>query len=128
MLFLLLLPPILPLNENIKYLTLYDNSAAIDNSDDGGAIYINKENHVTFSQCSIVSNHCGDEGGAIYLDSTNSHISLINNIIIANRAGDEGHVVFNKGNYDTINNNWWGDINPNIINGLLVEWKSLDIS
>ena len=47
------------LNENIKYLTLYDNSAAIDNSDDGGAIYLNKENHVTFSHCSILSNHCG---------------------------------------------------------------------
>ena len=113
------------LNENIMHLTLYDNSAAIDNSDDGGAIYINSENHITFSQCTLLSNHCGDEGGVIYLDSTSSSISLVNNIILANRAGDTGHVVFNKGSYGAIYNNWWGDINPSSDNGLLVEWKSL---
>ena len=94
-------------------------------SDDGGAIYINNENRVTFSQCVFVDNHCTDEGGAIYVDSVSSHISLINNIFSGNGADDEGQVVFNKGYYDSINNNFWSGQNPSSNNDELIEWKSV---
>ena len=98
----------------------YDNTAGKD----GGALYLNKKNYRLFAHCSFVSNHCGDEGAGIYLDSFDSVISLYGNIIIANHAGKEGHVVFNKGKYSNIQNNWWGDIDPTYDNGLLVEYKT----
>ncbi len=110
-------------SSEVKYCTFYDNKA----EEDGGAIYINsnQDNVVdVFSQCQFVANHAGDEGGAIYLDSGDALLSLVNNIIIANTAKD-GHVVFNKGYYKVINNNWWGDIIPSKDNGLLVQWHAI---
>ena len=92
-------------------------------TDDGGAIYINKANEVTFSDCAFINNYCTDEGGAIYLDSTGSKLSLINNIFIGNRAGDEGQTVFNKGKYTTVKNNWWGD-DMILFDDVLIEWHS----
>lgn len=111
--------------EDIKYASFIGNKAAMDawTSDDGGAIYINMENHITFSQCVFVNNHCTDEGGAIYLDSRSSHLTLVNNIFRGNKADDEGQAVFNCGYYDKINNNWWGGKNPSSGNDQLIEWK-----
>ena len=107
----------------VVYNAVFINNKAKAN-DDGGAIYINKENHITFSNCVFVNNSCGDEGGAIYLDSKSSTISLRNNIFSNNHAGDEGQAVFNKGRYGTINNNFWSDVIPSTSNDLLVEWKA----
>ena len=95
----------------------------VKSNDDGGAIYINEENTVTFSHCLFEGNHCGDEGGAIYLDSRKSHLTLKNNNFINNGAGDEGQCVFNKGYYNEITDNFWNDMNPSTENDQLVEWK-----
>ncbi len=112
--------------KDVKYATFIGNRAGegATISDDGGAIYINKENWITFSNCVFVNNHCTDEGGAIYLDSSSSHLTLINNVFIGNTADDEGQCVFNKGYYDKINNNFWGGKNPSSDNDQLIEWKA----
>ena len=106
--------------ENVKYVTFINNKAGA--KDDGGAIYINKENHILFTYCTFKDNYAGDEGGAIYLDSTSSELTLKDNSFINNHAGNEGQVVFNKGTYGTIEHNWWGT-NSDFSKDLLVEWK-----
>ena len=117
--------------ENVKYVTFINNKAGA--KDDGGAIYINKENHISFTYCTFKDNYAGDEGGAIYLDSTSSELTLEDNSFINNHAGDEGQVVFNKGTYGTvavlfeelvydIEHNWWGT-DSDFSKDLLVEWK-----
>lgn len=110
--------------EDVKYATFINNNAGQGANDDDGAIYIDDENWITFSQCVFVTNHCGDEGGAIYLDSQYSHLTLKNNIFLGNTAANEGQIVFNKGYYDAVTDNWWGDNLPNQYNDLLVEWKA----
>ena len=108
------------------------NLIFIDNSGEyGGAIYINNENHVTFDSCYFENNvayvpkrNTGPEsgqGGAIYLDSSSSELSLINNIFINNKAV-EGQVTYNCGNYKTIQNNYWGTNNPDFGSDLIIEW------
>ncbi len=111
----------------VKYASFIANRAGDGAliSDDGGAIYINEKNEITFDSCLFANNHCTDEGGAIYLDSTDSKLSLINNIFIGNAADDEGQTVYNKGNYGTVNNNFWGGNNPAIDNDQLIEWRPL---
>ena len=113
-------------SKDVKYATFINNNAGegATISDDGGAIYINSENWITFSNCVFVKNRCSDEGGAIYLDSGSSHLTLKNNVFIGNSAGDEGQSVFNKGYYDKINSNFWGGSNPSLTNDQLIEWKS----
>lgn len=95
-------------------------------SDDGGAIYIKSENWITFTSCLFANNHCTDEGGAIYLDSSSSHLTLINNIFMGNGAGDEGQVVFNCGYYDRVNSNYWSK-HPDTDNDELIEWKAVPV-
>ena len=91
---------------DVKYGVFIDNEVKSDN--DGGAIYINKENHVMFTQCYFENNRCGDEGGAIYLDSTSSTLYLEYNIFVDNWAGKKGNIIYNKGEYTKIHNNWYG--------------------
>ena len=110
--------------EDVKYATFTNNIAGRGANDDGGAIYIDDENWITFSQCIFVNNTCGDEGGAIYLDSSSSHLTLKNNIFVSNSASYEGQTVYNCGYYDTISNNWWGGNNPSSGNDQLIEWKA----
>lgn len=110
-------------SNEVYYATFMDNKAGVGYSDDGGAIYINSENSVTFSKCIFINNHCGDEGGAIYLDSRSSHLTLKNNCFMGNIADDEGQNVFNSGFYDNIEKNWWGGLNPSSVNDKLIEWK-----
>ena len=108
---------------DVKYGIFKGNQAK---NDDGGAIYINKENHITFSHCTFKDNYAADEGGAIYLDSLSSVLTLKDHdSFINNSAGDEGQVVFNKGTYGEIRNNWWGTSLPNFSKDLLVEWKTI---
>ncbi|WP_407432490.1 right-handed parallel beta-helix repeat-containing protein [Methanobrevibacter sp.] len=105
---------------DVKYGVFINNT--VKSNDNGGAIYINKENWITFSQCVFVNNHCGNKGGAIYLDSSSSHLILANDIFVSNSA-KEGDTVYNSGKYDSIKNNWWGGKNPSSDNDQLVEWK-----
>ena len=109
--------------EDVKYATFINNKAGEGSTDDGGAIYIDNENWLTFSQCVFVNNHCNGEGGAIYLDSSSSHLTLSNNIFVSNSAGKKGQAVYNYGKYDSINENWWGGKNPSSSNDELIEWK-----
>ncbi|AMD16636.1 hypothetical protein TL18_00425 [Methanobrevibacter sp. YE315] len=108
--------------KDVKYASFIGNEA---NKNDGGAIYINDENHITFTQCLFAYNHCGDRGGAMYLDSISSHLTLSNNIFLFNDADKQGQTVFNSGYFDKINNNWWGNNNPSKSNDQLIEWKFL---
>lgn len=78
-----------------------NNKAGVVSKDDGGAIYINKKGHYTFSSCLFEKNSCNSDGGAIYLDSKEAHLTLTNNIFEGNTA-KEGQSVYNKGYYDTI--------------------------
>ncbi|WP_295621090.1 right-handed parallel beta-helix repeat-containing protein [uncultured Methanobrevibacter sp.] len=110
-------------NKDVISTTFIKNKAGEGAKDDGGAIYINNENHITFSNCTFKSNWAGDEGGAIYLDSPSSDLTLKNNTIIDNHADDEGQVVFNKGTYATIKNNYWETDSPDFSKDFLVEWK-----
>lgn len=100
-----------------------NNRAGVISGDHGGAIYINSENNVIFSNCVFVKNSCSDKGGAIYLDSKYSHLSLTNNIFEDNTA-KEGQSVYSRGYYDTIRNNYWS-INPSKDNDQLIEWKAI---
>ena len=100
-------------------ITFVGNSA----NNDGGAIYINDENHITFHNCYFENNRCGNKGGAIYLDSKYSHLTLINNDFINNTASNEGQTIFNKGYYEKVSNNYWGNNIPSTNNDQLVEWK-----
>ena len=112
-------------SSDVYYASFIYNSAGLGTiSDDGGAVYIKNENRITFASCIFVGNRCTDEGGAIYLDSYNSHLSLRNNIFMNNSAGDEGQTVFNCGYYDTIRDNYWAGKNPSSNNDQLVEWKA----
>ena len=114
-------------NNPVRFAVFFNNHAGEGAliSDDGGAIYINNANTVTFSQCAFIINHCTDEGGAIYLDSIDSHLTLKNNYFLGNTAGDEGQVVFNCGHFDTVSDNWWADNLPSKNNDLLIQWEPL---
>ena len=110
------------LTYDVQYAIFINNAASkTGSSDDGGAIYVNSENHITFSNCIFINNYCSDEGGAMYFDSVNSHVTLHDNIFINNKAGDQGQDIFNKGKYGTIKNNYWSK-NPAESNDQLVEW------
>ena len=86
----------------------------------GGAIYINKENHITFSQC-VFQNNYANKGSAIYLDSRSSTLSVKENIFIADGSYQK-QPVYNCGKYSEIKNNWYRSLDPNFEN-MFKEWK-----
>lgn len=92
---------------------------------DGGAIYINNKNVVTFESCYFDGNIAKDtshgSGATIYLDSTSSKLSLINNIFVNNSISNT-YVVYNCGYYDTVKNNWYGTDDPDFNEPYLIEW------
>ena len=102
---------------DIKYGVFINNTVKSNN--DGGAIYINRENHLLISQCYFENNRCEDEGGAIYLESTSSTLSLKYNIFVDNHAGTKGNIVYIKGKYNKIHNNWYGVNNFDFSNELV---------
>ena len=110
--------------KDVTYATFINNRAGVTSSDDGGAIYIDCSNEVTFAYCIFVNNQCSDEGGAIYLDSCGSKLTLKNNFFYGNNAGD-GKSVYNCGDYEEIEKNWWGGKNPSSNNDQLIEWVSI---
>ena len=110
----------------IRYATFRDNDAP-STSSDGGAVYVKGKCSFTFEQCAFISNHCGDEGGAIYLDSGDSKMALLNNVFIGNVAEDEGQSAFTCGCFGKVHNNFWGGVNPTSSNDQLIEWMVLFI-
>ncbi len=96
----------------------------------GGAVYINNKNEATFESCYFENNVAHDitegksYGAAIYLDSSSSKLSLINNIFINNNATYD-KAVYNCGSYGTVEENWWGVNNPNFDEPYLVEWHRI---
>ena len=113
-------------NSVIKHITFTDNEAS-STSSDGGAVYVNCECNFKFEQCVFVSNHCGKEGGAVYLDSMSSKLNLVNNIFIGNSADSEGQSVYNCGNFYTVSGNFWGGVTPTSSNDQLIQWMPLFI-
>ena len=110
--------------ENIAYgLTFINNTGYY-----GGAIFINNKNDVTFQSCYFEGNTALTEsktqgsGAAIYVDSSGSTVTMVDNIFLNNKAtSDSG--VFNCGKYGTVANNWWGTNNPNFNDAkYIVEW------
>ena len=97
---------------DVEYVTFKNNQAK---TDDGGAIYINKEYDGTFTHCFFEKNHAGQRGGAIYVDSCNSDITLTKNAFIGNTAvyGNSGYTC-NSGGWIggvsfILGPNWYGD-------------------
>lgn len=96
----------------------------------GGAVYINNKNEATFESCYFENNRANDttegksRGAAIYLDSSSSKLSLINNIFVNNEATSD-KAVYNCGSYATVEENWWGVNNPNFDEPYLVEWHRI---
>ena len=97
----------------------------------GGAIYINNKNELTFESCVFINNSVWNNdgknspGAAIYIDSSSSKLTLINNIFYRNSATyDSG--VYNCGSYGTIKNNWYGYNDVNFEkDAYLVEWHRI---
>lgn len=81
---------------------------------DGGAIYVNKKCNLEIYNCVFYHNLAGEKGGAIYLDSTNAHLTLKNSNLVGNKADGSGQTVYNCGYYDAVEYNWHGINNPNI--------------
>ena len=117
-------------NDVVYNAVFLHNDAAQSHRGYGGAIYINKENHITFSNCVFANNLCGGHGGAIYLDSISSTISLYNNIFSENNEQGltKTNSVFNKGTYGNINNNlFYGKLSGTKYESEMhpfVEWKA----
>ena len=86
---------------------------------EGGAIYLNKESHITFSQC-VFQNNYAKKGSAIYLDSRSSWLAVTDNIFIADGSYQQ-QPVYNYGWYSAIRNNWYRSSNPDFEN-MFIEW------
>ena len=84
---------------------IFINNSALDGS--GGAAYVCDECYITIENCYFKSNHCTDEGGAIFFDDHSTELTLIHNIFV-NNVAKEGQSIANDGEYVTIENNWWG--------------------
>ncbi|MBR2557586.1 MAG: hypothetical protein IKE95_04360, partial [Methanobrevibacter sp.] len=94
----------------------------------GGAIFINNKNDVTFQSCYFEGNTALTEsktqgsGAAIYVDSSGSTVTMVDNIFLNNKATSDNGIL-NCGKYGTIANNWWGTNNPNFNDAkYIVEW------
>jgi len=110
--------------ENIAYgLTFINNTGYY-----GGAIFINNKNDVTFQSCYFEGNTALTEsktqgsGAAIYVDSSGSTVTMVDNIFLNNKATSDNGIL-NCGKYGTIANNWWRTNNPNFNDAkYIVEW------
>ena len=88
----------------------------------GGAVYINNKCNPEFVSCRFEQNNAYDTGGAIYLDSSSSHLKVSYCTFVDNHADKKkyngpkrhasGHSIFNKGHYDLLDMCWMGKNNP----------------
>ena len=95
----------------------------------GGALYIDEETQVTFNYCSFLGNYALEKGGAIFMDSTSSKLTLKNNVFAGNYVPTmcfgEGSCVYTYGKFEKICNNYWSENNPTSDNSELIEWRFL---
>ena len=85
---------------------------------------------MTFESCVFINNSVKNSdgksspGSAIYMDSSSSKLSLINNIFY-NNHGTEDKGVYNCGKYGTVKNNWYGINDVNFDDAYLIEWHRI---
>ena len=121
-------------NGNLSGVTFIGNRVtrvAAFQTSNGGAIYINKKSTVLFENNYFRDNHAAESGGAIYIDSKYSNISLKNNIFCEdyeifgtrsnNKDDERGCIIYNSGSYGTIVDNWWGSNNVNFTDGQIIK-------
>lgn len=88
--------------------------------DQGGAIYINSFGNSTIKNSIFIKNKNEYYGGAIYLASVTSHISLIHNIFTENYVrGKLRSIAYTKGYFDEISKNYFYSEKPNWSSHLL---------
>ena len=93
---------------------------------EGGAVYVNGKSTITVEKSYFKLNKATNgRGGAIYLDSKFSKLTLTNNVFVNDDASGQGKEVFNSGYYSTIKNNWWGKNSPSFDNEKLMEYHTL---
>ena len=92
-------------NHEISHSIFINNKV---NENDGGAIYINNSCTPKFTSCRFEDNRANKEGGAIYLDSQRSELTLRYCTFVDNKAGKSGQSIFNCGYYDIVSMCWFG--------------------
>lgn len=108
------------MTKSAKYSVFLKNKAT---SGDGGAVYIKNQCDVDFTSCRFEENKCYKRGGAIYLDSKHANLDLHYCTFVYNHANRTdyhssyyhcggGQDVFNSGYYDSINQCWFGENDP----------------
>lgn len=113
--------------------TIKDSYFAYNLAQEGGAIYLNRANNVIDS-CIFLDNRARINGGAIYVDARDNNIS--NNIFYLNNMNDNLKSLsqLREIDYDdiystvtfSVDNNWWGNINRDILVPLTSELKDKD--
>lgn len=63
----------------------------------GGALYINNKCDLAFVSCRFESNKCKESGGAIYLDSSNTHLKVSSCNFTDNVADVDGGAIYAPG-------------------------------
>ncbi|AWX31620.1 hypothetical protein AW729_00330 [Methanosphaera sp. BMS] len=122
------------MTKSVKYSVFLKNKA---NSGDGGAVYINNECDVDFTSCRFEENKCYKRGGAIYLDSKHANLNLKYCTFVYNHANRTdyhssyyhcggGQDVFNSGYYDSIEQCWFGENDPDFKDRLVEYHESAD--
>ena len=93
--------------------TILDGVTFINNTANSGAAVIGYT--VDIKNSSFINNLANVNGGAVYV--LNTHLSsqntIANSVFINNKADVASDVYLNKEGYTTLDNNWWGDNNPN---------------
>ena len=79
---------------------------------DGGAVYIFNKCDPEFISCRFEKNHAKEEGGAMYLDSSHSELSVSYSTFVDNKADESGQSVYNCGYYYLVDKCWLGKNNP----------------
>ena len=108
------------MTKSAKYSVFLKNKAT---SGDGGAVYIKNQCDVDFTSCRFEENKCYKRGGAIYLDSKHANLDLHYCTFVYNHANRTdyhssyyhcggGQDVFNSGYYDSIEQCWFGENDP----------------
>ena len=92
---------------------------------EGGAIYVNSGCTLSIEKSYFKQNKATNgRGGAIYIDSKSSKLTLNNNAFVNDDASDQGKDVFNSGSYSSIKNNWWGENSPSFDNEKIMEYHT----
>ena len=105
------------------------NSVFLSNyAKEGGAIYVNNRWTISVESSYFENNEAKDgHGGAIYTDSKDCHLTLLNNAFVSNKASKSGTDIYNSGTYYARSPNWWG-MNDPTFNQRMMEWHTFSDS